>query len=149
MGGRMMGGMRGMGGISGTGDMGRRDVRAGLVTFSGVLAVDQAIKAAGAAAGNVERVLSVSPGIAAMGVAAFVVTAALLTVIARSGMASSLAVGLVLGGLGSSLIDGLATGATTGASLADVAVAIGVVLGVVQALVRRPLIFGRSHRLIV
>jgi hypothetical protein len=120
-----------------------------LVVFSGVLATDQAIKAAGAAAGNVERVLSVNPGIGAMGIAAFAATAVLLAVIARSGMASPLAVGLVLGGLGSSLIDGLATGASAGASLADVAVGIGIALGVVQAVFRRPFIFGRGHRLIV
>jgi hypothetical protein len=138
-----------MGGAGTSGDMGRRAVRTGLAVFSGVLATDQAIKAAGAAAGNVERVLSVNPGIGAMGVAAFAVTAALLIAVARSGMASPLAVGLVLGGIGSSLIDGLATGATSGVSLADVAVGVGVGLGVTQAIFRRPFIFGRSHRLIV
>lgn len=129
--------------------MGRRAVRAGLVVFSGVLATDQAIKAAGAAAGNVERVLSVNPGIGAIWIAAFAVTAALLITIARSGMASPLTVGLVLGGLGSSLIDGLATGATSGFSLANVAIGAGTFLSVVQSLVRRPFIFRRSHRLMV
>jgi hypothetical protein len=135
--------------MGGTDGRGRCAMRNGLVVFSVVLAADQAIKAAGAAAGNVERVLSVSPGIGAMGVAAFAATAALLIAIARSGMASPLTVGLVLGGLGSSLIDGLATGAPSGVSLADVAIGAGTFLGVVQSLVRRPVIFGRSHRLMV
>lgn len=124
-------------------------MRGGLVAFSGVLGVDQFVKAVGAASDGVERVLAVDSTRALLGVVAFAVTALLLARISRIGMGSPVPAGLILGGLGSMLIDGLATGVTAGVSVADVAVLIGVVLGTVAAFRVRPAgIFHRGHRLL-
>lgn len=117
--------------------------------FSGVLGIDQFVKAVGAASDGVERALVVDSTRALLGVVAFAVTALLLARLSRAGVGSAFPAGLVLGGLGSMLIDGLATGATAGVSLADIAVLVGVVLGTVAAFRVRPAgIFHRSHRLL-
>ena len=129
--------------------MGRTTAKVGLVAFSGVLATDQIVKAAGAAARDVQRVLAVDSAMALAGVAAFLLTSAVLMWIARSGAVSPISVGLVLGGLASTLLDALATGATAGISLADVAVGVGVLLGLAQTLLHRPAIFGRPQRLVL
>jgi hypothetical protein len=129
--------------------MERMAVRAGLLAFSGVLAADQLMKAAGAAADGVDRVFAADAGVSAVVVGSFLATSVLLMWLARWGAVSPFSVGLVLGGLVSSVLDGLATGGSAGISLADGAVGVGVLLGLAQTLLHRPAIFGRSQRLLI
>jgi hypothetical protein len=130
-------------------DRGRSDARRGMVAFTGVLAVDQTIKAVTAAGDGVERALSFDPVVAIAAVAAVVVSALLLRALAQLGSVSTLVMGLVLGGLVSIVIDRLSTGVAGATSVADVAVLAGVGLGLIQSFLhRRPSIL-HHHRMIV